>query len=97
MAVHPEPLTGLHTVVVDDPQGAKTQVGGVVIVAKRKRVVGVEPAVVEVASLASRAYPDHACLLSSTCILFTYQVYGQKNAVSHPFRPVVPEPSPASG
>ena len=55
VAVHAEPLTGLHAVIVDDPQGAKAHVGGIVVVAKGKRVVGVEPAVVEVAPLGSLA------------------------------------------
>jgi hypothetical protein len=67
MAVHPEPLAGLYPVVVDDPQGAEAQVGGVVVVGKGKRVVGVEPAVVEVASLGSLADLDHDCLLLFTC------------------------------
>ena len=66
MAVHPEPLTGLHPVVVDDPQGAKAHVGGVVVIAEGKRVIGVEPAVVEVASLGSLANLDHGCLLLFT-------------------------------
>ena len=41
MAVHPEPLARLHPVVVDDPQRTKAHVGGVVVIAKGKRVVGV--------------------------------------------------------
>jgi hypothetical protein len=67
VAVHPEPLAGLHPVVVDDPQGAEAQVGGVVVIAEGKRVVGVEPAVVEVAPLGSLADLDHDCLLLFTC------------------------------
>jgi hypothetical protein len=59
MTMHPEALAGLHAVVVDDPQGAKAHVVGVVVIAKRKGVVGVEPAVVEVAALAGFAYMDH--------------------------------------
>src|SRR5437870_4349643 len=68
----------MHPVVVDDPHGAEAQVGGVVVIAEGEGVVGVEPAVVEVASLASLANPNHAYLLSYTCTLLATQVYGQK-------------------
>src|ERR1700757_4848180 len=80
MAVHPEPLTGRNPVVVDDPQGAEARVGGVVVIAEGKRVPGVEPAVVEVASLGSLADLDHDRLLLFTCKLFIYQVNGKRKS-----------------
>src|SRR5437773_714141 len=55
VAVHPEALTGLHPVVIDDPQRTESHLRRVVVVAKRERVIRVEPTVVEVASLGSLA------------------------------------------
>src|SRR5207237_74049 len=78
MAVHAEPLPGLYAVVVDDPQCAEAHVGGIVIIAKGKRVVGVEPAVIEMAPLGSFAYTNHGCLQLFMCRLLTYQVSGQE-------------------
>src|SRR5678816_2205001 len=51
--------TGVHEVFVNDAQTAKTHEGGIVVVAKRKRVKGVQPAKVEMAALVGLAYLDH--------------------------------------
>src|SRR5947209_12951020 len=62
MAVHAESLSGLHTIVIDDSQGAKAHVSWIVVVPKGKCVVGIEPAVVEVTALGSFACADHSGL-----------------------------------
>src|SRR5262245_49866150 len=63
VAVHPKSLTGCNPVVVDNPQRTKPHVSGIVVICKREAVVGVEPAMVEVAPLGSFAYLNHCGLL----------------------------------
>jgi hypothetical protein len=59
MTVHAEALAGLHHVVVDHPQGTEAHVPGVVVLAEREGVPGVEPAVVEVAAFPGGTPRDH--------------------------------------
>src|SRR5262245_32709311 len=59
VAVHPETLTGLHSIIVDYPQGTKAHIGRVVVISKGEGVVRVEPAMVEMASLGCSADSEH--------------------------------------
>src|SRR5262249_10481559 len=60
-----EALAGGDAVVVDDAQGAKTHVRGVVVVGEREREARVEPPEVGVATLAGGASSDHADTIST--------------------------------
>src|SRR6185503_6225949 len=51
---------GVHKVFVNDAQTTKTYESGIVVVAKRKRVKGVQPAKVEMAAPVGLAYLDHS-------------------------------------
>ena len=50
----------LHAVLVDHAQGAKPHVAGVVVLAERKRVRGVEPVEVEMTAVGRGAPRDHS-------------------------------------
>src|SRR6516225_5463630 len=63
--MHPEAEAGLNSVVVHDAQSAKSHMCGIIEVTKRKRMVSVEPTVVEMTAFRCLAYPNHVCLLSS--------------------------------
>src|SRR3990172_2139686 len=52
-------LARRHRVFVDHAQDRKAHLTGVIIVSKGKRVVGVEPAVVEVSAILGLAQTDH--------------------------------------
>ena len=52
-------LARRHHVFVDHAQDGKAHLTGVIIVSKGKRVVGVEPAVVEVSAILGLAQTDH--------------------------------------
>src|SRR3954463_9089189 len=82
-----EARTRLDTVLVDDAQRSITHVLGVVIVGKRKRVPGIEPAVVLVAALARKSQLGHAFtsrfLKSSSTNVGTVLLRAQSRCNSH--------------
>src|SRR5260221_5289431 len=60
VAVRAEAGAGLDAVLVDDAQRAEPHVRGIVVAGERKRVPGVEPAVLGVAALPGAADLEHA-------------------------------------
>jgi len=59
MRMHAEPLAGSDAILVHDAERTEVVVGRVVIVAKGKGVVGVEPAMVEMATLGGESRDEH--------------------------------------
>ena len=59
MAMGPKAAAAGHPVVVDHPQGSKAHVCGVVVVAKRETVMGIEPAEISVATICGFAKGEH--------------------------------------
>src|SRR4029078_12689434 len=59
VAVLAEPLSGVYTVLVNDPQHAEPHVPRVVIVGEGECVIGVEPTVVGVAALVRSSNSHH--------------------------------------
>src|SRR5262249_43193645 len=63
MAVHSETLAGLDAVFVDHPQRAEMVMLRVMVIGKRKRVVRIEPAMIEMAPIGRFANRDHVNFL----------------------------------
>src|SRR5262245_33654229 len=72
MAMRAKALAGLNAVLVDNAQRAKPHMGAVVIVCEGERVVGVQPAMVKMASLMGFAYRDHIWRLSWFLSFYAY-------------------------
>src|ERR1700692_4472107 len=66
MAIGAKSRTGLYPVLVDDPQGTELHVFRIEIVGKRKRMEGLEPAVVGKPSFAAAPDVVHVNLLQDT-------------------------------
>ena len=77
MAVGVEAGTGLHPVLVDDPQRAEAHMGRVVIAAEGEAVMAVEPAEIGPASLIGSAFRDHSNILhagQNAPVLVSYEL-----------------------
>src|SRR5689334_14383942 len=61
--MHAEAAHGTDAILVDDAQSAKSHVLGIVILIEGKRVIGVEPSMLEMAAFFRRAQRDHSRFL----------------------------------
>src|SRR5580700_3075828 len=51
VTVHSEAHAGINTIVVDDAERSESHLGGIIVIAERKRMVRVEPAMIKMAAL----------------------------------------------
>src|ERR1700740_742862 len=62
VAVRAESASGLHAILVDHPQRAKSQKVGIVVIGEREGVIRVQPAVIEMAALFGSANVNHRAM-----------------------------------
>src|SRR5579883_1013294 len=59
MGMRTKAMAGLNPVLVDYAQSAKSHMLRIVVIRERKSVIGIQPTVVKVSTLACRPYCDH--------------------------------------
>jgi len=60
MRMRAESLPSIDAILIDNAQGAKSHVRGVIVTSERKCVMAIEPAVVGVSAILSASKSEHA-------------------------------------